>query len=212
MAKYKNTCNALILFADVIDSSKYSAVLGIKKYVENILKYQKLFKDLATEYFRKGPLYSDLYCEIRVHGDEGAIFLPVQGISDEDVVSRAIQFSFELKARMEFAFFENDPTERVAQKFSIGIGIHYGQVAIITGKSGEEKVASGAGAYSKDISRVEGYNINYCKRIESCSRKGLFSKIFLSKEAANLVKNKTIVTEAHKVSLKGITPAIKQLN
>lgn len=190
--------SALILFADVIDSSMYSSILGIVGYAENLLKFQKLFKTIGTEYF-KAEGRGSYWSTVDAKGDEGVIMFLSPEIKPDDIVNKAVQFSFELKARMELVFKKAGIEDESPKKMKLGIGIHYGQVAIVNTK-GEVKGSSGI----DDISHVEGYSINYAKRIESCSRLGKFSHIFLSKEATSLLQGDPIVFEKHYADLKGL--------
>jgi hypothetical protein len=100
---------------------------------------------------------------------------------------------------MELIFKSAGVQDDSPKKMKLGIGIHYGQVAIVN-KSGEVKAPDGI----DDISRVEGYSINYAKRIESCSRLGKYSHVFLSKEASSLLQGDPIVFEKHYADLKGL--------
>ncbi|HUU26353.1 MAG TPA: hypothetical protein VM123_00950, partial [archaeon] len=54
------------------------------------------------------------------------------------------------------------------------------------------------------IDRLEGFSINYAKRIESCSRIGKNSHIFLSKEAARYLEDNPIVFSRMTAPIKGI--------
>ncbi|MFH1328628.1 MAG: hypothetical protein ABIH76_07310, partial [Candidatus Bathyarchaeota archaeon] len=54
------------------------------------------------------------------------------------------------------------------------------------------------------IDHVEGFSINYAKRIESSSRIGKYSKVFVSREVASLLEGDPIVFAKHRTSLKGI--------
>ncbi|HBG34438.1 MAG TPA: hypothetical protein DDX01_03650 [Holosporales bacterium] len=192
----------LILFADVIDSSKYSSVLGPYQYCSYILKYQQLFKFLAQLYFPENSDKND-FARIRIHGDEGAIFVIYKSLPKEEVVALAIQFSFELKARMEIEFCEKDRRDVLPQKMEVGVGIHFGEVALVVSDGKEESISS-TDEIGK-IDRVEGYAINYAKRLESASRLGLFSKVILSQEAATLVRNKSFILNQFDANFKGIS-------
>lgn len=193
---------SLIIFADVIDSSKYSSVLGIKQYCDNILRFQELFSSLANTYFSNAA-YTNKYCSVRIHGDEGAVFLIAPEVRPDELIFKAVQFSFELKARMELEFYEVNEAEKVPQKMTVGIGIHFGEVALVHRENGKLQV--GIPPNFGSVDRVEGYTINYAKRVESCSRLGKYSQIFLSKESADIIKNKPVILEKYEANLKGIS-------
>jgi len=193
--------NCLIIFADIIDSSKYSSVLGTRSYCNDVLKFQQLFKDLAEVYFP--TTNQDHYTSIRVYGDEGAVFHISPSVRTDELVYKAVQFSYELKARMELEFFSTDDGDKVPQKMAVGVGIHFEEVALVIEVN--EKLTIGLPNTFFDVKRVEGYAINYAKRVETCSRIGKQSQIFLSKEAADFVKNKPIILDVHESKLKGIS-------
>jgi class 3 adenylate cyclase len=195
----------IILFADIIDSSKYSAVLGIEQYCDYILKFQSLFNQLAEQYFPKMG-HEDDFSNVRVYGDEGAVFFISHSFSKEKAVLQMIQFAFELKARMELEFYPVERADFVSQKMEIGVGIHFGKVALISASPAGILEISGTDNPTK-IERVEGYSINYAKRVESASREGKYSKILVSSEIASLIKNKPVILIPMTSTLKGISPA-----
>lgn len=190
--------NALIVFVDVIDSSKYGAVLGMKRYAEQILKLQELFKETGAIYF---PFRDGItsYSEVRTRGDEGTIFYIDPESDPSEMVFKAVQFAFELKARIELFTQTDENIDIVPQKMKIGVGIHFGEVAQITEIKRDEK-----GTPKSVISDLIGFSINYAKRVESCSRFGKHSKVFLSKEAASFLEGEPIVLVKHTMALKGI--------
>ena len=189
---------ALILFADIIDSSKYSAVLGIKNYAQQLLELQETFNALGAMYFpQKDPVFSHAY--VKARGDEGIIFYVDADSEAEDLIYKGVQFAFELKARIEMLSTLGNHNDPVPKRMKIGVGIHFGQVALIS-KIGQNE----QGENISLISGIEGFAINYAKRIESCSRDGRYSKIFLSKEAASLLEDCPIVFEKHIAPIKGI--------
>lgn len=123
--------DGLFFFADVIESSKYSSVLGTESYVNNVLLFQHLFSKLAMSYFKdECSRFSDSFCQIRNYGDEGAIFFISPSVDPEDQIYQAIKFAFELKARMEVEFHYSSE-DHAPQKMELGIGLHYGPVALI---------------------------------------------------------------------------------
>ena len=190
--------NALILFADVIDSSKYSAVLGMVSYAKQLLVLQELFVNLGKMYFpTKGNITS--YYGVQARGDEGTIFCIDPDIEPAELVFKTLQFAYELKARMELLSHIDDIAEVAPQTMKIGVGIHFGQVALIPNIRTDEK-----GLPRSVIGGIEGFSINYAKRVESCSRLGKYSRVFLSKVAASLLDGYPVVLIKHVGSMKGI--------
>jgi hypothetical protein len=192
--------NALLIFVDIIDSSVYSSILGQEGFAKKILKFQNLFEELGRQYFRDQEYFNlpiDSYCNINSRGDEGLVFLIDPKQTDHKLIYKAVNFSFELKAKLKILNHENENDEPPTE-MKIAIGIHYGKVATVVISKMEKD------QYRTIIDNILGYNINYAKRIESSSRAGLYSQVFLSKEAANLLTNYPVVFYKHYTSLKGI--------
>jgi class 3 adenylate cyclase len=97
--------------------------------------------------------------QFSIRGEEGLCFLRPAHCS-RDVFS-VIQMMYEIKATVESEI----------KPFRVGIGIHFGQVDV----------------FYRDkpnvIESIEGAEINRAKRVETESRKGEYSKIFLSYDA-----------------------------
>jgi hypothetical protein len=187
------------MFVDIVDSSIYSSILGTVKFAQKVLQFQELFLELGNRYFKNNPHFEsrvDSFCQIESRGDEGQVFIVDPREKGEDLVYRAVKFAFELKAKLKLLTSQDaDPAPR---EMSIAVGIHYGEVAVITTSQLQDEI------YRTLIERITGYSINYAKRVESSSRIGRFSHVFLSKEAADLLSYTPIVLCKHHASLKGI--------
>lgn len=203
MAAYSvsSTADALLMFVDIVDSSVYSSILGIEEFARKVLSFQELFRDLGKRYFPNRPYFDervDSLCNVDSRGDEGLVFVVDPRQSGAELVHRAVKFALEFKARWRILNLkEKDLPPR---EMKIAAGIHYGEVAVITTSELKE------GLYRKLIDRIMGYSINYAKRVESSSRIGRFSQVFLSKEAADLLSYSPIVLCRYEASLKGIQP------
>lgn len=191
---YSTDEKALILFADVIDSSKYSSVLPMEEYVNQLLEIQKLFVKLGRSYFPIKDYNVSTYTNVDARGDEGTIFYVDQDADPVESLHKAIMFAYELKANLELQH-KGGPVPR---PINMGIGIHYGTVALMS------YLKEISGRMKSLIHHIEGFSINYAKRIESASRIGKYSKIFLSKDAAALISQEPIILVKHNSSLKGI--------
>lgn len=110
-----------------------------------------------------------------------------------------MQFAFELKALLELIL--EPEQDIIPRKMHVGTGIHFGDVATVLRKN--ERV--GAPSVMDDIHHIEGYAINYAKRIESATRLGKYSQVFLSKAASAYIWAHPVVLEKHKTELKGIS-------
>jgi hypothetical protein len=190
---------ALIIFVDIIDSSVHSSFLGIEEYAKKVIEYQNLFIDLGKLYFEDKEYFKEKissFCKVDSKGDEGLVFVVDDKQEGKDLLLKAIKFVFELKARLKIS--TNHDPDSPPKELKIAAGIHYGDVAIIT----ENKIIEEE--YRKPIVEIIGYSINYAKRIESSSRIGKLSQVFLSLESAELLTGFPIVFCKHYASLKGI--------
>ncbi len=190
---------ALIIFVDIVDSSVHSSFLGIEEYAKKVIVYQNLFTELGRLYFEDKEYFQEkifAWCKVESKGDEGLVFLVDDKQDGETLLIKAIKFVFELKARLKI-IAKHDP-KRCPKELKIAAGIHYGSVAIITKPEMENN------EYRKLIAEIIGYEINYAKRIESSSRMGKLSQVFLSLESAELLSGFPIVFYRHFASLKGI--------
>jgi len=194
-----STNNALLIFADIVDSSVHSSFLGTMKFANKVLKFQELFRTLGRSYFYNKTKFDkriDSLCIIDSRGDEGHVFIVDPEQKADELVLRGVKFALELKARQKILNLKEE--DLPPKEMKIAIGIHYGEVALVT--TTEEK----EGIFRTLIDRIMGYSINYAKRVESSSRIGRFSQVFLSKEAANLLSYSPVALFKHETSLKGI--------
>lgn len=187
--------HAVIIFTDIIDSSRYSAILGIEQYAENLITFQNTFKKVSKEYFCENIYLQGAYSFCKSQGDEGAIFIiPDETTHDlSEIIYLAVHYAFELKARLSIKLPYNS-----MKKMQIATGIHFGEVATVENDEVKELPI-------EKISKIEGYTINYAKRIESSARFGKYSIVFLSKAASSFLSYKPVVLEKYEVDLKGIS-------
>ena len=187
--------HAVIIFTDIIDSSRYSAILGIEQYAENLITFQNTFNKVSEKYFCKNKYLEGAWLRCKSQGDEGAIFIvPDETTHDlSEIIYIAVHYAFELKAHLSIKLPDNS-----MKKMQIATGIHFGEVATVeNGKIKELPLDK--------ISAIEGYTINYAKRIESSARFGKYSGVFLSKVASSFLSYKPVVLEKYEVDLKGIS-------
>jgi class 3 adenylate cyclase len=189
------TIPALLVFADIVDSSKYSAVLGRLEYAKRLLEFQKLFKTVGQKYFPEPSDPTQEFCKVNARGDEGTIFFATcTEVNLSETVFRAIEFLYHLKGLLRYGSAEEDNEASSPKQIGLGAGIHIGKVAFAVAFENNRSI----------IKQIEGFDINYAKRVESCSRIGKYSRIFLSKEAAKLLEDKPIVFTSTNASMKGI--------
>ena len=188
-----------MVFADVVESSRLSAYLGHLDYAKQLLHFQELFVNLGRKYFQEEKDKSAEYSLITARGDEGLLFYVTDEIPKRDMIYRALEFIFELKGRLKMAVTSDEKSDWPAKGIELGAGIHYGAVALLTALKEDDK-----GRVRSFIDGIEGYSINYAKRVESCSRQGSYSRVFLSKEAASTLDGDPIIFSTTMAPLKGI--------
>lgn len=194
--------NSLVLFADIIDSSKYSSIFGLEQYARNLVEFRRIFQKLSDEYFKYTNFniqnIDDFYFKKEVRGDEGFLVCVAPTIKDPGMlIFHAIEFSFMLKASMEIMMRSINGSDITPNRMKVGIGINFGPVVAM---SNTETIADKITA----INRIEGYTINYAKRVESSSRIGKYSKVFISKSANAYLFNYPVVLQKYQTNLTGI--------
>ena len=176
------TSHALILFVDLIDSCQYSAYLKTEEYARQILTFQKQFLMVVDSYFPQESTSGADFFSREARGDEGVIIYADDTKKPGELVYDAIQLAFEIKGNLEM-------TNSAIQGFKpmrVGIGIHYGPISVVSPET------------------VIGYSINICKRIESLSRTGRYSNVFISRDAHRLLGTDPILFAKHAADLRGL--------
>jgi len=186
--------NALLVFADVVDSSKYSAVLGFQEYADRLLRYQETFKELGRRYFRDVEDKALARSFVDARGDEGIVFFVASQSNQAELVLRAVEFLYHLKGVLRFGAESGDGEPRAPRRLGIGAGIHIGLVACTLDIEDTHSVIAG----------LEGFAINYAKRVESCSREGRHSRILLSSDAARVLQFEPVILSSIRAGMKGI--------
>jgi hypothetical protein len=64
--------DALLIFTDIVDSSVYSSILGLKEYAIQVLRFQDLFEQLANLYFPDKPYFKEQVDSLRRISSRGA--------------------------------------------------------------------------------------------------------------------------------------------
>jgi len=188
----RDSCDALLVFADVVDSSKFSAVLEFEEYANRVLEFQQCFKAIGARYFPRPADKTNGYVHIDARGDEGTVFVVDASVDPAELVLRAVEFLIHLKGYLKLT---SSSANRVAAPSHIGVGagVHFGRVAYAVESSSPSEIA-----------RIEGFEINYAKRIESSSRSGQCSKIMLSRKSHSLLEGAPLMFDRMVVPLKGI--------
>ena len=164
-----NGRDIVILFADVVGCSEISNHLILKDYSKFITSFQECFERVCKYY--KDNAYekseSDFF-QFKARGDEGCLKIFIAK-SEKDLardVDVAISIALDLKKMWLFSERNRDRIKKEKLlPVELAIGIHMGKV------------------WLKDDGQPEGYAINLAKRIESASRDGKFTHIFVSEAA-----------------------------
>ena len=184
------------IFIDLVNSSIYSKILSIENYTSLIIHFQDIVKRAYKRFKKKINLKHDYYWFPKVidpRGDEAVIFFSTD--TREFNIFRdlelAIQFSLYVKFEWK-NFLLNRKNIEQKEHIELGIGINRGKVMGIPDDEG-------------NIVKIEGYEINYAKRVESYSRNGKYTNIFLSEKSRNLIRNSGLIfTKYENCMLKGI--------
>lgn len=196
---------ATILFADLINSVGISAVLDFWSYDELIEEYQKHLSLAVKEASRPGDVP---VAEEYIAGDQLAVFFydPEQVEKNERMLAlpegseEKAKLQAECKAVCDSALFGALRTaimlknswlstplnvERVKARhlpFDVGVGIHRGMCVLRERADGTKK--------------IEGFAINFAKRIEGYARIGRVTQVMLSRgavERLRFVRRKQVV-------------------
>ncbi len=203
----KKEVTATLPFADLIGSSEYANILGLDKYDEYINIFQATVKNIFLS--ETGKIDNkDFY----IKGDEGCLIvynsLSTENESEknniiEEEVDLAIKIAFRIKHEWFLKELNIDRIKSDKKPYEVGIGINTGKVTIAKHVSTPE---------NKKVN-AEGYAINLAKRIESESRGGIFTGIYLSEHAYNIYyqssgEDTICFEEVSATQLKGITQKI----
>jgi len=183
--------NAIIVFFDIIESAKYSTVLGIKEYAKRVVMFHEEFNKLYNTYFPEEQTETSFITHT-TRGDEGIIFCISPDIGEQRLMYRILEFAFELKATL--LLIQKGIKNPPPFPMDIGTGIHLGPVATL----------SYCNTNPVTIDSIEGLAINYGKRIETASRKGKYSKIFMSRDAIFYLDGEPVALNKNFYPLKGI--------
>ncbi len=170
---WEGPLDTAIMFVDLVDSSVFASVLGLKEYADYVESFHEVVRVQCDHFFEhclkgkyeKGPDY-----EYYVMGDQLVFFMHTEKPSNDVYLLTTLGIT--LKAAWVASPFNRERVERRSAAAEIAIGINFGTVWAKRLKSGFE---------------THGYAINLAKRIESHSRDGQHFRIFLSDTAYNLL-------------------------
>ena len=181
---------ATIIFVDLIGSTDVASIAGNKKYYEYLDEFQSLISEEKKELIRhirdrfpdikdKNPRDKEfskkVFLATSITGDEGFIAMATLPNKKDTLREKEIQFDIinilRFALRLKYRWIMNPINIKLIQEhrkpYELAIGINTGKVKIASKKDNGNQ------------SSAEGYPINLAKRIESESRNGTYSGIFL---------------------------------
>lgn len=185
--------NVAVLFVDLVNSSEFASVLGLREYAEYLDSFQHACLSQCRHFFEsvhKGKYQQGLDYRVSFIGDELVVFLH-SGRDADDIYQLAC-----LAICLKCAWLASPKnTERIQAGMGtvdIACGIHFGSVWANPQQSGYD---------------LRGFTINVAKRIETSSREGKNFHIFLSdaayKRISQLLRN-LLVGEGMVLPMKGV--------
>jgi class 3 adenylate cyclase len=161
----------VIMFVDIMGASEVSNHKTLREYADFVNKFQEMFRRVCERYIENWFDEDDRdYIIHTERGDEGLlmIFRPEPAAISGDV-DAALNIALELKREW---ICEQVNSDRIKSggllPINLAIGIHVGKTHL---------------ERSKDKWNPEGYAINLAKRVESYSRAGRFTNIYVSESA-----------------------------
>ncbi len=183
---------ATILFADMVDSSMLSHIYEPKRYDTIVATFQRTAASVVTDMLGD---FSEVnsHLEASLRGDELSLILgcPCPQVLPKDwgkrlqrCTSLALQVAIRLKRRWLLIDENKRRIDNGQPPLSVAIGLHAGPLVI----GQHARFPSGPirrSCVTQDALTAEGYAINIAKRVETVSRSGRFSRIFLTRPIYN---------------------------
>lgn len=174
-----NVRDTIILFADIIGASEVSNHKTPKQYFEFVREFQQMFDRICEKYLGKWyPDEKDYLFQAR--GDEGLLMIfPKSDQDNPRIPGQDVDVAVNIALALKREWIQSeDNVQRIRKSkllpVDLGIGIHLGPTLLHK----DDKIKSSSrnpGSYAP-----EGYAINLAKRIESHSRGGRYTNIFIS--------------------------------
>ncbi len=179
--------NAIILFADLVSSSRLSDVLNIYEYNKILVYFQNKGHDILVELSKKLELHGDIIDTIdgAINGEEIRIVVVLKDIEQskkDPQQSRIVNTHLKLitlavfQAALDLSLnwylstsINQEKIENIASPSRIGIGLHYGKVEMTGIYKGKWEDCN----WIKDIKPTYiplSSSINFGKRVEAASR------------------------------------------
>jgi class 3 adenylate cyclase len=186
-----------VLFADLENSVLLSSTVDPREYQVTINACQRAMLDLVAGLQQQGYRIG----EFSVAGDQLALFLydpdevrrnylldgpqALQGAEraalvtecrrrNEELAYQGLAAAVSLKNSWLAQDFNLERVRSRREPLGLGMGVHYGRVYLCNRADGRR--------------RIEGYTVNYAKRVEGYSRQGRYSRIMFSREARDTIR------------------------
>ena len=193
---------AVILFADIMNSSELANSLIFEEYNVFVEEFQQVMGEVLNGNILCMKEYSPgSNFEASIRGDEVCLILYTDNIEED--IKTVFRVAVEMKRKWLTSKKNVQRIKDGRNIIDIGIGVNCGYLIVsdhhrIVGK----KITSQRTA--------EGYSINLAKRIEGYSREGDYSKIFVSRSVFNIlrVKFQIAFSRVHRATFKGIAQRI----
>jgi len=190
--------NCSFVFIDLVDSSVHSKIKNFEEYGKLLESFHELIIAEYTDFVACKQSLHKLNSWFNIEGfkprgDEAFFaFTTKKGnVTNSDDVIYAVKLILSIKFKWLLAQYKGDDI-CIKDLVDLAAGINQDEVLAYLHENSE-------------IERVEGYAINYAKRVESYSRNGLYSNVFLSERSRNIVLDQHILFERHEnCDLKGI--------
>lgn len=147
-----------ILFVDLVSSSEFASVLGLREYAEFVASFERLCREQCRHYFEdylEGAYQYGRDYEVQFIGDELAIFMHT-GLNHNDVY-QLIVLAVMLKCGWLASPLNAQRIRNGISSTELAAGLHFGRIWAKRTESGFAKC---------------GFAINLAKRTESSSREG----------------------------------------
>jgi len=161
-----------ILFCDIVNCAEVSNNASLEDYNKFISQFQEVAVNTFQKYLifdkrnRRYQLHKNFFYTLK--GDELFLILLTTPAAD---LKTLLSMALHLKIKWLLSPFNRSRVNIGQSPKDVGIGINFG------------KIVMGWHPGNKEFPTPEGFQINLAKRIESESRKGSHSKIYLSHSA-----------------------------
>ncbi|MFP3867707.1 MAG: tetratricopeptide repeat protein [Desulfobacteraceae bacterium] len=168
----KKIVEAAILFGDIVNCVEVSNNASLENYDDFICQFQEVAVNAFHQYLifdkrnRRYQLHKNFFYTLK--GDELFLILLTTPAAD---LKTLLTMALHLKIKWLLSPFNRTRVDIGQTPKDVGIGINFG------------KIIMGWHPGNKEFPTPEGFQINLAKRIESESRRGSHSKIYLSHSA-----------------------------